>query len=142
MRNSSTILVLHSGNHEIIGVRHRRTQTLYISDVIEPHSCTPAYGKIQVGIYIAAILDALDRAKQDKEAEEKKHTQIAPVAGPQEDGETGRDDDPDESDDPDKQRKPPRPGRRGRGGKTASRTRHGKQGTRPEDQASGNQASF
>src|SRR5712691_8671480 len=64
-------MVMHSGNHEIIGIRHRKTQTLYISDVIEPHSCSnPAYGKIQVGIYIAAIQDTIDRATQDKEATE------------------------------------------------------------------------
>ena len=57
---------MHSGNHEIIGIRHRETQTLYTSHVIEPHSCSnPAYGKIQVGIYIAAIQETIDRAKQD-----------------------------------------------------------------------------
>lgn len=65
-------MVLHSGNHEIIGIRHRKTQTLYISHVIEPHSCSnPAYGKVQVGIYIAAIQDTIDRAMQGIEAREK-----------------------------------------------------------------------
>src|ERR1700733_7106800 len=65
-------MIMHSGNHEIIGIRHRKTQTLYISDVIEPHSCSnPAYGKIQVGIYISAIQETIDRAMQDKEAGEK-----------------------------------------------------------------------
>ena len=63
---------MHSGNHEIIGIRHRKTQTLYISHVIEPHSCfNPAYGKIQVGIYIAAVQETIDRTMQDKEAKEK-----------------------------------------------------------------------
>jgi hypothetical protein len=66
-------MVLHSGNHEIVGIRHRETQTLYISHVIEPHSCSnPAYGKIQVGIYIAAIQETMDRARQDIEAREKR----------------------------------------------------------------------
>ena len=66
-------MVLHSGNHEIVGIRHRETQTLYISHVIEPHSCSnPAYGKIQVGIYIAAIQETIDRARQDIEAREKR----------------------------------------------------------------------
>jgi hypothetical protein len=65
-------MVLHSGNHEIIGIRHRETQTLYISDVIEPHSCSnPAYGKLQVGIYIAAIQETIDRVTQDIEDREK-----------------------------------------------------------------------
>ena len=63
---------MHSGNHEIIGIRHRKTQTLYISHLIEPHSCSvPAYGKIQVGIYIAAIQETMDMARQDIEAREK-----------------------------------------------------------------------
>jgi hypothetical protein len=61
-------VVLHSGNHEIIGIRHRKTQTLYISHVIEPHRCSnPAYGKIQVGIYIAAVQETIDRTRQDIE---------------------------------------------------------------------------
>ncbi|KAF8504380.1 hypothetical protein F5888DRAFT_739048 [Russula emetica] len=71
VRNKCTIMVLHSGNHEIIGIRHRKTQTLYVSHVIEPHCCSnPAYGKIQVGIYIAAIQETMDRARQDIEARE------------------------------------------------------------------------
>jgi hypothetical protein len=58
---------LHSGNHEIIGIRHRASQTLYVSDVIEPHKSEPAYGKIQVGLYIAAILETVDRLNQEME---------------------------------------------------------------------------
>ena len=66
-------MVVHSGNHEIVGIRHRETQTLYISHVIEPHSCSnPAYGKIQVGIYISAIQETIDRTKQDIEARKKR----------------------------------------------------------------------
>ncbi len=73
MRNNCTIMVMHSGNHEIIGIRHRDTQTLYISHVIEPHSCSnPAYGKIQVGIYIAAIQETMDRVRQVLEAGKKR----------------------------------------------------------------------
>ena len=58
--------MLHSGNHEVIGIRHRSSQTLYVSDVIIPHECVdPGYGKIHVGIIIAAIQDAMDRMKRD-----------------------------------------------------------------------------
>jgi hypothetical protein len=64
----TTILMLHSGNHEIIGVRHRARQTLYITDVTRPWDC-PGYGQIQVGIYIAAIQDALQRAGLNKARE-------------------------------------------------------------------------
>lgn len=35
-----------------------------------PHNCIPSYGKIHVGLYIAAIRDAVDRVKQDVKAKE------------------------------------------------------------------------
>ncbi|KIL60282.1 hypothetical protein M378DRAFT_14258 [Amanita muscaria Koide BX008] len=68
-RVDGSIIVLQSGNHEFIGIRHRTTQTLYISDLIEPHACRdPSYGKLHVGIYIAGIKDALDRERQKHDA--------------------------------------------------------------------------
>ncbi|KIL61380.1 hypothetical protein M378DRAFT_199549, partial [Amanita muscaria Koide BX008] len=64
-RVDGSIIVLQSGNHEFIGIRHRTTQTLYISDLIKPHACKePSYGRLHVGIYIAGIRDALDRERQ------------------------------------------------------------------------------
>ncbi|KAF8346672.1 hypothetical protein F5887DRAFT_882970 [Amanita rubescens] len=64
-RVDGSIIVLQSGNHEFIGIRHRTTQTLYISDLIKPHACKePSYGRLHVGIYIAGIMDALDRERQ------------------------------------------------------------------------------
>lgn len=66
-------MIMHSGNHEVIGIRHRGSQTLYISDLIKPHSSSnPAYGKIQVGIYIAAVQETIDRTRQDIEAEKNR----------------------------------------------------------------------
>ena len=68
-RQDCSIIVFQSGNHEIFGIRHRATQTLYISNIIEPHACKePSYGKIHVGLYIAAITDALDRERQQVDA--------------------------------------------------------------------------
>jgi hypothetical protein len=65
IRVDGTLIVLHSGNNEIVCVRHRLSQTLYVSDVIKPATCKkPAYGKLQVGIYIAGIQDTIDRKKQ------------------------------------------------------------------------------
>lgn len=53
----------------MIGIRHRNTQTLYVSDLIKPHACKePSYGKLHVGLYIAAIRDALDRERQALDA--------------------------------------------------------------------------
>ena len=48
-------------------IRNRASQTLYVSDLIEPHNCVgPGYGKLQVGIYIAAIQDTMDRWLQQQ----------------------------------------------------------------------------
>lgn len=58
-------MVVQSGNYEFIGIRHRLSQTLYGSDIIRPHACRePSYGKIHIGIYVAAVLDDVDQAKQ------------------------------------------------------------------------------
>ncbi|KIM77525.1 hypothetical protein PILCRDRAFT_11962 [Piloderma croceum F 1598] len=62
VRVDGTIVVLHSSNHELACVRHRKTQTLYVSDLIKPPMCKD--GKLQVGIYVAAIQDRMDRTKQ------------------------------------------------------------------------------
>ena len=46
-------------------LRHRGTQTLYVSNLIEPPKCeNPGYGKLHVGVYIAAIQEAVDRHQQ------------------------------------------------------------------------------
>lgn len=72
VRVDGTVIVLHSGNQELVCVRHRRSQTLYVSGVIEPSECSnPGYGKLHVGIYIAAIQDAMDRWQQ--KVSESKH---------------------------------------------------------------------
>ena len=48
-----------------MGVRHRKTQTLYLSRMIDvANDNNPAYGKLHVGIYIAAIEDAMNRVSQ------------------------------------------------------------------------------
>ncbi len=60
VRVDGTIIVLNSGNQELVCVRHRRSQTLYVSDTIEPSECSnPGYGKLHVGIYVAAIQDMM-----------------------------------------------------------------------------------
>ena len=63
VRVDGTLIILHSGNYELVCVRDRRSQTLYVSDVIEPPTY-PDYGKLHIGIYIAAIQETIDRKKQ------------------------------------------------------------------------------
>ena len=69
VRVDGTVIVLHSGNHELVCLRHRQSQTLYVSDLIVPSTCSdPGYGKLHVGIYIAAIQDMMDRWQQRAES--------------------------------------------------------------------------
>lgn len=68
VEKDTTIIVFNCGNFERIGIRHRKSQTLFLSDIVDvAHGNDPAYGKLQIGIYIAAIQDAYDRAPQLRE---------------------------------------------------------------------------
>ncbi|TFK71948.1 hypothetical protein BDN72DRAFT_876799 [Pluteus cervinus] len=61
----ATVIVFHCGNFERIGIRHRKTQTLILSSLIEVSKCQdPAYGELHVGLMLAAVQDALDRHEQ------------------------------------------------------------------------------
>ena len=59
----TTFIIFHCGKYERIGVRHRATGTLFLSNLIDVHSCRdPGYGKIQAGLYLLIIKDAMERA--------------------------------------------------------------------------------
>ncbi|TFK63611.1 hypothetical protein BDN72DRAFT_309176 [Pluteus cervinus] len=60
----TTIIVINTGLHERIGIRHRATRTLYLSDIIE--TTKSGYGKLHLGLQMAAVLDALDRYRQHR----------------------------------------------------------------------------
>jgi hypothetical protein len=90
VRVDGTVIILHSGNHELVCLRHRDSQTLYVSDVIEPPTCAnPGYGKLHVGIYLAAIQDTIDRQKQQH---------ASPLPKPPSDDEDSIGDDKDDED--------------------------------------------
>jgi hypothetical protein len=81
VRNDCTLICLHAGSFEYIGVRHRATQRLYLSDLIDTHTCQdPGYGKLHVGLYIAALNDAEDRV-QLLYKEEEKQKGLRPATG-------------------------------------------------------------
>ena len=62
--DDSTFIIFHCGKYERIGMRHRETGTLFLSDLIDVHSCRdPGYGKIQTGLYLLIIRDAMERAR-------------------------------------------------------------------------------
>ncbi|KAG6808027.1 hypothetical protein H0H92_005642 [Tricholoma furcatifolium] len=65
VERDSTFIVFHCGTFERIGFRHRASQTLFLSDLIEPTKCmNPTYGHLHVGLFIAILKDSLDRVRQ------------------------------------------------------------------------------
>ena len=45
-------------------MRHRETGTLFLSNLIDVHSCRdPGYGKVHTGLYLLIIRDAMERAR-------------------------------------------------------------------------------
>ncbi|KAJ7088898.1 hypothetical protein B0H15DRAFT_288811 [Mycena belliarum] len=76
VRTDATIIVFHCGTLERIGVRHRQTQTLYLSDLIDVNDCKdPGYVKLHVGLYATLIQDSIDRNIQQRQRLEA----VAPV---------------------------------------------------------------
>ncbi|GLB43210.1 hypothetical protein LshimejAT787_1301110 [Lyophyllum shimeji] len=63
VRHDATFIVIDAGNLEIICIRDRKNQTLYVSNVIDTSGADVQYGKLHTGLYIAAIRDAEDRAR-------------------------------------------------------------------------------
>jgi hypothetical protein len=62
VHEDATFVVINSGTYEIIGIRDRATQTLYITGVIMTTASTCNYGKLHTGLFIAAIRDARGRS--------------------------------------------------------------------------------
>ncbi|KAJ7052708.1 hypothetical protein C8F01DRAFT_1375777 [Mycena amicta] len=64
VETDSTMIIFNCGNYERIGIRHRETQTLYISDLFDVTSCKdPGYIKLHVGVFLSQTLDAISRMK-------------------------------------------------------------------------------
>ncbi|KAJ7654623.1 hypothetical protein DFH06DRAFT_1474522 [Mycena polygramma] len=60
----STFIVFTNGVFERIGIRHRESQTLFLSDLISVSRCDPPYGRVHIGLYITAYRDAVNRYLQ------------------------------------------------------------------------------
>ena len=85
-----TVIVLNSGNYELVCLHHRETKTLYVSDLIEPPNCSdPGYGKLHVGIYAAAVQYAIDRMGQPPPSQSPDNGGTS-GDGPEEDQHRGR----------------------------------------------------
>ncbi|KIM42889.1 hypothetical protein M413DRAFT_444516, partial [Hebeloma cylindrosporum] len=60
--NDSTFIILNCGRYERIGIRHRASQTLYLSALIDPVNIQdPHYGKLHIGLHMAIVQDVLER---------------------------------------------------------------------------------
>ncbi|KDR71713.1 hypothetical protein GALMADRAFT_253434 [Galerina marginata CBS 339.88] len=58
----STFIILNCGRYERIGIRHRASQTLYLSGVIDTiNTRDPRYRKLHLGLHIAILKDAIER---------------------------------------------------------------------------------
>ncbi|KAJ7648306.1 hypothetical protein DFH06DRAFT_1476341 [Mycena polygramma] len=71
VRTDMTIIVFNCGNFERIGIRHRQTQTLYLSPLIDVTNMESGYAKLHVGLYITMIQDTIDRTAQRAKTEER-----------------------------------------------------------------------
>ncbi|KAJ7654622.1 hypothetical protein DFH06DRAFT_1202907 [Mycena polygramma] len=71
VKNDTTYLVIHSGNHEFIGMRHRSSQTLYLSQLFTPSESGDCGGylKLHTGLYLSAFKDAASRALLMRQAQ-------------------------------------------------------------------------
>jgi hypothetical protein len=67
VHSDATLMIFSSGNFEFIGVRHRDSQTLFLSPLIEVQSI-PTYAKLHTGLYIAAFRDTAARAVHLRDA--------------------------------------------------------------------------
>jgi hypothetical protein len=100
VQTRSTFFVIHSGNYEYICIRHRATQTLYVSDILHV-PFVPGYMKLQIGLYIAGLDDAFRRYRSEK-ALETDISSDGDGQGPgstDHDGNNGSDNDDDQNDD-------------------------------------------
>ncbi|KIM42823.1 hypothetical protein M413DRAFT_26808 [Hebeloma cylindrosporum] len=60
--HDSTFIMLHCGRYERIGIRHRASQTLYLSGLIDTvNNRNPRYRKLQVALCSSIIQDLLER---------------------------------------------------------------------------------
>ncbi|PPQ64234.1 hypothetical protein CVT24_008610 [Panaeolus cyanescens] len=59
VEHDATFILLNCGNSERIGIRDRSSNTLFLSDIIDPFAL--GYGSIHIGLHTAIISDALKR---------------------------------------------------------------------------------
>ena len=62
VETDSTFIILNCGRYERIGFRHRASQTLYLSELVDPvNTQDPRYRKLHVALNMAIVRDVLER---------------------------------------------------------------------------------
>lgn len=65
VETDATFMVFTCGKRERIAIRHRQSQTLYLSDLIDPVQMKePGYRQMYLGLIVAAIKDHLGMVDQ------------------------------------------------------------------------------
>ncbi|KAG6818918.1 hypothetical protein H0H93_000303 [Arthromyces matolae] len=68
VEKDATFIVLHCGIYERIALRHRSSQTLFLSNLIKTTECSdPGYGAIHIGLFVSILSDVFDRVMQIEE---------------------------------------------------------------------------
>ncbi|KAF8344550.1 hypothetical protein F5887DRAFT_1283198 [Amanita rubescens] len=75
VKNDATFLVLSCGNIDMIVARNRAEKVLYLGDPI--FTTKPGYIQMLVGLFIASIRDAIDRAARLKACEDKNNLPLS-----------------------------------------------------------------
>ncbi|KAJ6462396.1 hypothetical protein C8R47DRAFT_1202224 [Mycena vitilis] len=61
----STFIVFTNGVFERIGIRHRGTQTLFLSDLMSVSRCNPSYGRVHIGLFVISKGSAAKRGNPE-----------------------------------------------------------------------------
>ncbi|KAF9018916.1 hypothetical protein BDZ89DRAFT_1139660 [Hymenopellis radicata] len=78
VRADASVIIFDCGNFLRIGIRHRETQTLFLSKLFDVcHDKDPAYGRIWAGLHLAIVEDVLQRYEAAGELTQE----FAPRAG-------------------------------------------------------------
>ncbi|KAF8622519.1 hypothetical protein AX15_006959 [Amanita polypyramis BW_CC] len=80
VENDTTFLIIKSPNYEIIGYRDRDHQTLHLSDLIHVPTFKDGYMRLQIGLYMAVLQDAIERCELGRQLEPPKVKYDSPRA--------------------------------------------------------------
>ncbi len=73
------MIVFDCGHFIRLGVRHRRLQTLFLSELIDIRHCyAPAYGRLWTSMHVAVVYDALQRLPELETVAELKRKAAEP----------------------------------------------------------------